>query len=97
MIVRIMTDEQYRLDDSHLTELQRLDSALDGAEERGDAVAFTEVLQELTEFVKQHGTPVGIDEVIASDLIVPAPDMSLEEAKERLHALEVKSKQPAGQ
>ncbi|HEX8034886.1 MAG TPA: hypothetical protein VF510_13605 [Ktedonobacterales bacterium] len=95
MIVRIMTDDQYHLDDSHLTELQRLDNALDGAEERGDAVAFTAALQELTAFVKQHGTPVAIDEVVASDMIVPAPDMSLEEAKERLQSME--SKQVAGQ
>ncbi|MGZ3602450.1 MAG: PspA-associated protein PspAA [Ktedonobacterales bacterium] len=97
MIVRIMTDDQYRLDDSHLAELHRLDDALDGAEERGDAAAFTAALQELTAFVQQHGTPVGIDEVIASDMIVPAPDMSLDEAKERLHTLEMKSTQLAGQ
>lgn len=90
MIVRIMTDDQYRLDDSHLEELQRLDNVLDGAEERGDAVAFTAALQEITAFVQQHGTPVGIDEVVASDMIVPAPDMSLDEAKERLHALEAR-------
>ena len=91
MIVRIMTDDQYRLDDSHLADLQRLDNALDSAEERGDAVGFTAALQELTAFVQQHGTPVGIDEVIASDMIVPAPDMSLDEAKERLHTLESRS------
>lgn len=91
MIVRIMTDDQYRLDDNHLEELQRLDNALDGAEERGDAAAFTAALHEITAFVQQHGTPVGIDEVVASDLIVPAPDMSLDEAKARLHAMEVKS------
>lgn len=91
MIVRIMTDEQYRLDDSHLAEMQRLDKALDGAEERGDAVAFTAALRELTAYVQQHGTPVAMDEVVASDMIVPAPDMSLEEAKERLHSMEAKS------
>lgn len=91
MIVRIMTDEQYRLDDSHLAEVHRLDDAMDSAEERGDAVAFTAALRDLTAFVQQHGTPVPIDEVVASDMIVPAPDMSLDEAKARLHSLEARA------
>lgn len=92
MIVRIMTEDQYRLDDSHMAEVQRLDTALDGAEERGDAAAFTTALQELTAYVRQHGSAVAIDEVVASDLIIPAPDMSLEEAKERLQVMEAKAK-----
>ena len=81
MIVRIMTEDQFRLDDSNLAEVQRLDAALDGAEERGDAVAFAAALQELVGYVRQHGTPVAMDEVVASDLIVPAADMSLESTR----------------
>ncbi len=91
MIVRILTEDQYRIDDSHLSEVQRLDAALDGAEERGDAEGFATALQALAGFVREHGTPVAMDEVVASDLIVPAPDMTLEEAKSRLKSAEMKS------
>lgn len=91
MIVRIMTDEQYRLDDSHLAEVQRLDNVLDDAEQRGDAVAFTAALHDLTVYVHQYGKPVPIDEVVASDLIIPAPDMTLQEAKERLQVMEARA------
>ena len=92
MIVRIMTEDQYRLDDSHMAEVQRLDKTLDDAEERGDDAAFTATLQVLTAYVRQHGEVVAMDEVVASDLIIPAADMSLQEAKERLQVMEAKSK-----
>lgn len=88
MIVRIMTEDQYRLDDGDTAELQRLDDALEQAMESGDEGRFSTTLSQLVDYVRQHGKTVGMDEVLPSDAIVPAPDMSLEEAKSRLRAVE---------
>lgn len=94
MIVRIMTEDQYRLSDDRAVELRRMDDALEQAMDSGDAAGFATTLTQLVDFVRQHGQPVGMDEVVPSDEIIPAPDMSLEEAKSRLHAVEAKQQQP---
>lgn len=94
MIVRIMTEDQYRLDDGATAELRRLDDALEQAMESGDESGFSTTLRQLVDYVRQHGKTVGMDEVVPSDAIVPAPDMSLEEAMSRLQAVEVKHQQP---
>jgi hypothetical protein len=94
MIVRIMTDDQYRLDDSKLAPVHELDDTLDVAMDAGDAAGFTAALEQLVAYVKQNGQPVPMDEVVASDLIIPAPDMSLDEAKARLHTVEAPEGQP---
>ena len=90
MIVRIMTDNQYRLDDENLAEVHRLDDILERALDGGDAQGFTSALRELVDYVRQHGQVVPDEEVIPSDLMIPAPDMTLEEARSRLHTVDVK-------
>ena len=92
MIVRIMTEDQYRLDESQLAEVKRLDDALEAALDSGDSAGFQSTLQQLVELVRREGQQVAIDEVVPSDLIVPAPDMSLDEAKARLHTVEATTK-----
>jgi predicted transcriptional regulator len=91
MIVRIMTEDQYRLDESQMDAVKRLDDALEAALDKNDAAGFQSTLQQLVELVRSEGQQVAIDEVVPSDLIVPAPDMSLDEAKERLHTVEAKT------
>ncbi|HEU5441208.1 MAG TPA: hypothetical protein VFU88_18125 [Ktedonobacterales bacterium] len=95
MIVRIMADNQYRLDDSKLAQIDQLDDAMDAAMAAGDQAAFASALDRLVDYVKANGQPLPIDEVVASDLIVPAPDMSLDEAKARLHTIEAQQRQPS--
>ena len=99
MIVRIMTEDQFRLDDSHLAEMQRLDAAMDQALDQNDTSAFQTALHAVIDFVRQKGTLVQHDEVVPSDIINPASDMSLEEARTRLydseHAATASAAQPA--
>lgn len=94
MIVRIMTEDQYRLSDADAPGLRQLDDELERAMDGDDAAAFARVLSRLVEYVRQHGAMVGADEVVPSDAIVPAPDMSLAEARARLRSVE--AKQPPG-
>jgi PspA-Associated protein len=80
MIVRISGEDQFRLDSSHEARLQELDEAVLAALERGDEAAFNSSLSELLDFVRASGAPLGEDELEASDLILPPPDTTLEEA-----------------
>jgi hypothetical protein len=88
VIVRIMTEDQYRLADEHRAEVDRLDDALEAAVDRGDAQLFQTTLRELYAYVHQHGTAVPLDEVVPSDLIIPDDSMSLDEARASLQAEE---------
>lgn len=88
MIVRIMAEDQYRVTDEYIPEVQRLDDALDHAVELNDDDAFAMTLQQLVTFVREHGEVVPNEEVVPSDVIVPAPDMTLAEAQARLHPVE---------
>jgi PspA-Associated protein len=85
VIVRIMTEDQYRLPDEQLSAVQRLDDDLEKALDSGDDESFRTALSQLIAFVRAHGEAVAIEEVVPSDLMIPAPDMSLAEAKSRLH------------
>jgi hypothetical protein len=81
MIVRISTEGQYEVDGADVDELTELDNqavaACDSDEEH-----FREAYGRLLEFVRTKGSPVGEDHLGSSDLILPPPDVSLEEAKE---------------
>ena len=52
----------------------------------GDEDAFKGKLTELLSFVRSRGTRLGADQVTKSDVILPADDMSLAEAKDIMAA-----------
>lgn len=84
MIVRIMGEGQVKLDDSHFTELNKLDDELLAEMERGDGDGFRRTLGALLDAVRSMGTPLPDDALEPSELILPAPDASLEEVREML-------------
>ena len=86
MIVRIATVGQYRLDDDVISELQRFDDAIEQAVAGSDNEAFQHLLQQMNDLVTQKGTPLPDDEIVTSDIILPPPDETLEEAQKRLGA-----------
>ena len=47
----------------------------------GDESAFKDSFGRLLEFVRTQGKPVADDELVGSDVILPPPDVSLEEAR----------------
>ena len=79
MIVRIATEGQYRLPDERRDRLDELDDAAVTAVEAGDEQRFTELFGELLGLVRS-GEPVDETHLGPSDLILPPPDTSLEEA-----------------
>jgi hypothetical protein len=85
MIVRILSENQYRVDDAHLATITRLDEDLQEAIHQDDHARFHSVLNQVLALIRQN-EEVPADELVTSDLIVPAPDMSLEEARKYLEA-----------
>ncbi len=81
MIVRIATEGQYELDESDTAQLNELDNAAVGACETSDEARFRDAYKQLLEFVRSKGQLVPEDELVGSDMILPPPDVSLEEAR----------------
>ena len=81
MIVRIIGEGQYRLDDNALERLSQLDrqvvEAIDTSNEAGFRVAFSA----LVDFVRHAGERVRDDELAVSDHVIPHTDTTLAEAR----------------
>jgi len=84
VIVRIMGEGQVELADSHFTELNKLDDSLLEAMENGDETDFRRTLDALLAAVRRLGTALPDDALEPSELILPAPDASLEEVRDML-------------
>jgi len=77
MIVRIMGEGQYQVDDGQLDALNRLDSALTAAIDAGDESTFQSALQALLAKVREVGTGLPDDSLEASDAVLPGADANL--------------------
>ncbi|MEV0324110.1 hypothetical protein ACIBKX_02315 [Streptomyces sp. NPDC050658] len=84
MIVRIMGEGQVKLADSHFAELNKLDDELLSEMESGDESGFRRTLSALLDKVRELGDPLPDDALEPSELILPAPDATLEEVREML-------------
>jgi hypothetical protein len=82
MIVRIMGDNQYRMTDEQMRQFDLLDNDLEAALNDDNNEAFQAALKRLTDYVHENGRVVPMEELVQSDLIVPAADMSLAEARQ---------------
>ena len=80
MIVRISGENQYRLSDADAEQLNQLEKAVVEVVEGGQKDGFDTAFRTLLEYVRTHGTPLGSDELEASNVILPPPDLSFEEA-----------------
>jgi hypothetical protein len=81
VIVRIATEGQYEVADADVDQLNQLDNAAVAACETGDGSAFGDVYGRLVEFVRANGRKVSDDDLHGSDIILPPPDLSVEEAR----------------
>ncbi|MET9431821.1 MULTISPECIES: hypothetical protein [unclassified Streptomyces] len=84
MIVRIMGEGQLRVADSHFAELNKLDDELLAEMENGDGEGFRRTFHALLDTVRTLGEPLPDDSLEPSELILPAPDATLEEVREML-------------
>jgi hypothetical protein len=84
VIVRILGEGQFRVDDGATAELNQLDTDLETAVNRNDEVAFTDALARLLSQVRATGSPLPPDTLEPSDLILPNEDSSMDEVRKML-------------
>jgi len=81
MIVRISTEGQFELSDDAAERLNQLDNEAVAAVEAGDEARFTQLFAQIIARVRAEGTPLAEDDLRGSDVIIPPPDTSFEEAR----------------
>ena len=82
MIVRILTEGQFELPGSFFDDLNALDNKLVEVVELTDSSHFEAALKEMLDLVRVNGKPVPLDEFVESDVVLPAPDITIDEAGE---------------
>ena len=81
MIVRIATEGQFELDGRNAQELRELDNKAIGQCAAGDEEVFRATFAQMLALVRSHGRQLPEDELVPSDVILPPPDVSFEEAQ----------------
>ncbi len=84
MIIRILNEGQYDVDDAELNALNVLDEKLETAVGAGDEAGFRTALAELLEKVRTAGSPVAMDELVPSELALPPADATIDEVRDLL-------------
>jgi hypothetical protein len=84
VIVRILGEGQFQVDDGATAELNRLDSELEKAVNSNDEAGFTGALGALLAQVRAQGSPLPPDSLEPSDLILPPQDASMDEVRKML-------------
>ena len=82
MIVRILTEGQYKLSSNYLDQLNEIDNKIVEMVETDNKESFHKLLEEMLNLVRENGTPVPIDENTESDIVLPEPDITINEAGE---------------
>ena len=82
MIIRILTEGQYSFPGAHIDELNDLDNHLVAVVQEENQADFERLLKKMLDLVREKGTPVPLDELVESDLVLPEPDLTLLEAGE---------------
>jgi hypothetical protein len=82
VIVRLMGEGQFELDEAACAALNELDAAAMTALEADDEQTFRVRLRELAQAVRDKGTQLPDADLHPSDVIVPPDDLSLDEARE---------------
>ena len=82
MIVRVMGEGQFEIDDEVAKGLNELDEQAEQALKAGDTEQLADLLERMAEAVRTNGARVPDEDLTPSEGIVPPPDLTLEEAKE---------------
>jgi len=84
VIVRILGEGQFRVDDDAAAKLTALDKDLDAAVRDETEPAFHATLHAAVALVRTTGTPVADDEFVTADYILPFSDATVSEVRQLL-------------
>jgi PspAA-like protein len=82
VIVRVMGEGQFEIDDEVAKGLNELDEQAEQALQTEDQEQLAELLERMAEAVRTNGTRLPDEDLSPSEGIVPPADLTLEEAKE---------------
>jgi hypothetical protein len=82
VIVRLMGEGQWRVDDTVRERLNALDDEALRALERNDEGALDAKLEEMWEVVRSSGEALAPEDLSPSDVVIPPADLTLEETRE---------------
>jgi hypothetical protein len=80
VIVRVLGVGQFRLGDEDMAAVNAADDRVEVAFGAGDEPAMQEALADLAATIRRLGDPLPVDEFTGSDVVVPGPDTTLDEA-----------------
>jgi CBS domain-containing protein len=80
VIVRVLGHGQFRMPDGSLSELNAIDDDVQAAFDDGDEPAFQAAVHRLVDAVTSLGEPLPDAELVPSDVVVPDPETTLDEA-----------------
>jgi hypothetical protein len=86
MIVRILGDRLYEVDEAELPAIEGLDSEMDAALSSGDEQAFSAALSKLISKVRSNANALPDDDDRRSDLVLPPEGATLQEVRDMLDA-----------
>ncbi len=81
MIVRLMGEGQFTVDDGLHGQLNELDEQAQAAADADDEPELDRVLEEMWQLVEAQGARLADDDLSASDVVIPPSDLTLEETK----------------
>jgi hypothetical protein len=84
VIVRILGEGQFRVDDDAATKLTALDKDLDAAVRDDEEAAFGAALRAAAALVRTAGTPLEAEEFATADYILPFSDATVDEVRKLL-------------
>jgi hypothetical protein len=79
VIVRILGEGQYEVNEAAAARLEELDNELEAAIEAGDDGAFKAALSASVEVVRAGGAPVPADSFHTAEIILPSSDADVAE------------------
>lgn len=82
MIVRLMGEGQYRVDDSLVERLNELDDQAMAALEAANEIELDQRLDEMFQLVRAEGERLADEDLHPSDAVIPPSDLTLEETRE---------------
>jgi hypothetical protein len=84
MIVRILGEGQFEVDDAATDELNVLDAKLEAAVNADDEQAFRSALESLVSKIRSLGTPLPADALEPSALILPYAEATMDDVRAML-------------
>jgi hypothetical protein len=81
MIVRLMNEGQYRIDEGVHERLNEIDERAVKALDDGNEEELDMLLQRMWDLVQAEGERTADDELAPSDLVIPPPDLTLDETR----------------